>query len=132
MRAFLLPLFMLAALSLFSSDTASLAGTWKVSVRGDYYYYIFNSDSSMKIVHGADTTLAKYRVDTSSTNPRHLDVFILDRMSGEVLYASPSIFEWMSPDRIRLRMSSNMKDRPENFMPKGNLDTIILVRQKDK
>lgn len=133
MKFLLLTLIVLSAGLLPAQDGANrLEGTWKASVRGDYYYYRFGPDSSMQIIHGTDTTLCRFKQDTTAGRDgiHTMDVYFLDRMDGHVLYMSPSIFEWMSADRIRFRMSENMRDRPVSFLPKGNMDTLILVRQK--
>lgn len=132
MRLALILLFACFAAELKAEDTTTLAGNWKASPRGDVYYFMFAADSSMKIVHGADTTLARYTVtiDSSAEVPMQIDLHVLDRMSGELLYTNKGIFEVFAPGKMRLRWSENMSDRPKSFMPKGNPDTLILVRQK--
>lgn len=128
MKTTLLLILCTFALSSFASDTSSLNGIWKASQRGDYYYFHFEQDSLLKIVHGTDTSYLKYVVDTTQT-PHFIDMEILDPQSGEVLYQNLGLYEWMNPKRIRFRMSDNMKDRPRGFLPKGNLDTYIINRQ---
>ena len=115
-----------------ASDTSAMTGNWKASVRGNFYYFQFAVDSSMKIINGKDTTLARFSVELDSTSaiPLHIDLHVLDRQSGEVLYTNKGIFEWMGPDRMRLRWSENMRDRPLSFMPKGHPDVLLLIRQK--
>jgi hypothetical protein len=111
------------------ADSADISGKWKASVRGDYYHFVFGNDSSVMIIHGTDTTNGKYFIDSTKSNPFHLDVHVYDRVSGDFLHTIPSIFEFVGKDRIRLRMSSNLVDRPSGFMPKGNLETLLLIRQ---
>lgn len=129
---FLLFLALLAgsiSLSAATKDSSILSGIWKSSNKGDVYFYHFSPDSALKIVHGKDTALATYHLDTAA-KPMHLDMLMLDPYSKEVLYTSPGIFEWIGPGKIRIRMSANMQDRPLSFMPKGNLETYVLVRQQ--
>lgn len=112
---------------LASGDSSVLTGTWKSSNKGDIYFYQFGADSTLKIVHGKDTAYAWYNLDTAQM-PMHLDMKMLGH-AKEYLYTSPGIFEWIGPGRIRIRMSNNMVDRPLSFMPKGNLETYVLVKQ---
>jgi hypothetical protein len=113
----------------FASDSSFLSGTWKASQRGDHYLYIFDKDSNLTIIHGTDTSRAFYSIDTT-VNPLHINVRILDRNTSEVLYHSPGIFERIGSDKIRLRLSNNMKDRPSGFLPKGSPDVFLLIRQR--
>lgn len=110
-----------------AADSTVLSGLWKSSNKGDVYFYDFGKDSTLKIIHGKDTSLAYYSLDTA-VSPMHLNMKMLG-YAGEYLYTSPGIFEWIGTGRIRIRMSANMTDRPSGFMPKGNLETYVLVKQ---
>jgi len=103
-------------------------GNYKYSDHGDIYKYQFKGDSALLIIHGRDTTHTTYHVDTAS-NPMQLDIQFYDS-EGHAAYTSLCIFERVGRDNIRIRMSANLIDRPKGFLPKGNPDTILLVKEK--
>lgn len=111
-----------------SAQKNNLKGKYKLSMKGDMYYYNFTNDSMLSVIHGKDTSWAKYSVDTTQ-NPMHLDLRFLDDDKNE-LYLTKAIYEWVGTDKIRFRMSANMIDRPNSFLPKGNLETFLLVPDK--
>jgi uncharacterized protein (TIGR03067 family) len=97
-------------------------------MKGDYYTYIFSSDSLLSIIHDKDTALAKYTVDTTQS-PMHINMAMLDEVGLES-YTAPGIYEWVGTDKIRLRFSADMMTRPISFLPKGNEETVMLVKEK--
>lgn len=131
MRNVLFLLFCLSAYSAQANDTSSIVGKWRAAPKGDEFFFYFTSDSMMKIIHGTDTTNAKYNLYTDSTAEVMflIDIHVIDRMSGEVLYTNKGIYQWMGPNRMRLRWSESLKDRPRNFFPKGSPDILVLTKQ---
>ena len=90
--------------------------------------YIFSQDSLLSIIHGKDTAFAKYSVDTTQ-RPMHINMAMLDEV-GLASYTAPGIYEWVGTDKIRLRFSNDMMTRPVSFLPKGNEETVMLVKEK--
>jgi hypothetical protein len=111
-----------------SAQKPSLNGRYKLSIKGDYYTYIFSNDSMLSIIHGSDTAFAKFSVDTTQT-PMHINMAMLDEVGLES-YTAPGIYEWVGTDKIRLRFSNDLVARPISFLPKGNEETVMLVREK--
>ena len=35
----------------------------------------------------------------------------------------------MGPTKVRIRFGEDDKERPLSFMPKGNLETLVMVKQ---
>ena len=111
-----------------SAQKPSLNGRYKLSLKGDYYTYIFSKDSMLSIIHGKDTSFAKYSVDTTQ-GPMHINMAMLDEVGLES-YTAPGIYEWVGTDKIRLRFSADLIARPISFLPKGNEETVMLVKEK--
>ncbi len=111
-----------------SAQKPSLNGRYRLSMKGDYYTYIFSQDSLLSIMHGKDTIQSKYTVDTTQS-PMHINLIMLDEVGLE-LYTAPGIYEWVGTDKIRLRFSNDMIVRPTSFLPKGNEETVMLVPEK--
>ena len=111
-----------------SAQKPSLNGRFKLSDKGDYYTYIFSNDSMLSIIHGADTVKSIYRIDTTQS-PMHINMAMLDD-DGNELYTAPGIYEWVGTDKFRLRFSGDLVSRPMSFLPKGNEETKMLVREK--
>ncbi|HEY1047295.1 MAG TPA: hypothetical protein VGF79_12695 [Bacteroidia bacterium] len=102
------------------------SGLYRVTVKGDVYYYRFHHDSLLTITHGKDTSYVIYSTDTTQ-KPMHFNMKVMD-VQGNHLYTSPCIFEMFGPKRIRLKMSPNFRDRPTSFLPRGSQDMIFLVK----
>lgn len=111
-----------------SAQKSNLNGRFRLSDKGDIYTYIFSNDSMLSIIHGKDTVKAYYRVDTAQS-PMHINMALLDD-DGNELYTAPGIFEWVGTDKIRLRFSADLVSRPISFLPKGNEETKMLVKEK--
>ena len=111
-----------------SAQKPSLNGRYRLSLKGDYYTYIFSKDSMLSIIHGKDTSFAKYSVDTTQS-PMHINMAMLDEVGLES-YTAPGIYEWVGTDKIRLRFSADLIARPISFLPKGNEETVMLVKEK--
>ena len=126
LRQFLLLLFVLGAGQIASAQY--LKGNYKYSDHGDIYRYQFKGDSTLVIIHGKDTSTTTYSIDTAAA-PMQIDIQFYDS-EGNAAYKSLCIFEWVGRDNIRLRMSANLLDRPKGFLPKGNPETILLVKEK--
>ena len=126
-------LFLLSFLSFAffakAADSDTLKGAWKVSKRGDMFTYHFVNDSVLRIAHQADTVSYQYKIDTAAAWPRKIDIVQIDRMTGERLFSNKGIFEFMGPTKVRIRFGEDDKERPLNFMPKGNLETLVMVKQ---
>lgn len=126
MRNLLFLAFLLATAG--TAAAQGIQGNFRYSDHGDIYQYRFKGDSALVIIHKTDTVNATYSIDTSA-NPMHIDVQFYDS-EGHASYRAPGILEWVGKDKIRMRMSADMIKRPENFLPKGNKDTILLVKEK--
>lgn len=127
MKKLILFFVLFSALSLeIKADNRIDSGLYKVTLRGDVYYYKFHHDSLLTITHGNDTSYAIVKTDTTY-KPMHFDMKVMD-VQGNYLYTSPCIFEKMGQNKIRLKMSPNFRDRPTSFLPRGSLDMIILVK----
>lgn len=111
-----------------SSDAQGIQGNFRYSDHGDIYQYQFKGDSSVVIIHKTDTVSATYSTDTSK-GPMHIDLQFYDN-DGKPTYRTPGIFEWVGKDKIRMRMSADMLKRPVGFLPKGNKETILLIKEK--
>ncbi len=122
------------------AQTISLVGKWKASQKGDMVYLIFGEDSTFMLKHERDSLGGKsfmfgdglatsaFKVDTSF-KPIHIDMLIIQTASGAVINQMKGIFEVINPGKIRLRMSKDAGDRPNSFLPKGNEETLIFVKQ---
>jgi uncharacterized protein (TIGR03067 family) len=126
-------LFLLSFLSFAffakAAESDTLIGVWKVSKKGDMYSYHFVNDSVLKVAHQADTISYKYKIDTAAAWPKKIDIVQIDRMTGERLFTNRGLFEFMGPTKVRIRFGEDDKDRPQSFMPKGNLETFVMVKQ---
>lgn len=110
------------------AQSQTLNGNYRYSDKGDLYFYKFYNDSNLMIIHGVDTAHVTYHIDTTK-NPMQIDLQMYD-LEGKPSYVSPCIYEWVGKDKIRMRMSANMIDRPKSFLPKGNPETILLIRER--
>ncbi|MCC6817590.1 MAG: hypothetical protein IT245_01685, partial [Bacteroidia bacterium] len=108
----------------FTVNAQSINGRFKVSNKGDISIYNFTGDSSLAIIHGKDTVMATYAIDTA-LSPMSMDIQYYDS-EGKASVRQPCIYEWVGKDKIRLRISENLLDRPKGFMPKGNKETMLL------
>ena len=126
-------LFLLSFLSFAffakASESDTLKGVWKASKRGDMYTYHFLNDSVLRIVHQADTANYKYKLDTAASWPKKIDIVQIDRVTGDKLYTYKGLFEFMGPTKVRIRFGEGDQERPMGFMPKGNLETFVMVKQ---
>ena len=111
-----------------SAQKSNLDGRYRLSDKGDIYTYVFSNDSMLSIIHSKDTVKAYYRLDTAKS-PMHINMAILDE-DGNELYTAPGIYEWVGTDKIRLRFSADLLTRPIGFLPKGNEETKLLVKEK--
>jgi uncharacterized protein (TIGR03067 family) len=112
-----------------AAESDTLRGVWKVSKKGDMYSYHFVNDSVLKVAHQADTISYKYKIDTAVAWPKKIDIAQIDRITGESLFTNKGLFEFMGPTKVRIRFGEDDKDRPQSFMPKGNLETFVMVKQ---
>jgi uncharacterized protein (TIGR03067 family) len=122
------------------AQSTSFIGKWKASQKGEFIYLEFGKDSTFTFRHDNDSlggksftfgegeATSKFKVDTSST-PKQLDLVVLEVKSGKVINTMQGIFESMGPHKIRVRMSMDGSPRPSTFMPKGNDETLIFVKQ---
>ncbi len=123
------------------AQTPSFIGTWKGSEKGKYVYLTFYADSTFEMVDGKDTMSGKtlsgvfeepvttsFTVDTSA-RPMHLDLIIKTVKAGKPVNTMLGIFEYAGSNKIRLRFDTSYGLRPKNFLPKGNEDTMIFVKQ---
>lgn len=124
----ILVLILFVMLAGFTTQAQSLTGRYRLSDNGDIYIYVFSGDSTLTIFHGKDSMVLTYSVDTTQT-PYHLNFQKYDS-EGVPAQRAPGIYEWVGKDKIRIRFSNNMMVRPKGFMPKGNNETILLVREK--
>jgi len=112
-----------------AAESDTLNGVWKVSKKGDMYTYHFLNDSVLSIAHQTDTATYKYKIDTAAAWPKKIDIVQIDRVTGDRLYSYKGLFEFMGPTKVRIRFGEGDKDRPVSFMPKGNLETFVMVKQ---
>lgn len=126
MKKFAFLLFSIFSLVNAYSQSTIDSGTYRYSAKGDEYYYHFNGDSLLTVTHKGDTSQIIFYTDTSKT-PNHIDMKILDH-EGNYIYTSLGIFESAGRGRYRIRMSSDMINRPKTFMPYGNPEVVILVK----
>ena len=126
-------LFLLSFLSLAffakASDSDTLKGNWKVSKKGDMFMYHFVNDSVLNIANKADTTTYKYKIDTAAAWPKKIEMVQIDKVTGDKLYTYKGLFEFMGPGKVRIRFGEGDKERPLSFMPKGNPETFVMVKQ---
>src|SRR5690606_28130471 len=116
-------LFFIAAHVTGQSNIAN--GRYELNQKGDIYTYIFSNDSNLLIIHKTDTTFARFSIDTTA-NPKHINMKFYDKYDT-LLYVSVGIYEHFGRKNIRLKMSANLRDRPNSFFPKGSLDIVHLV-----
>ncbi len=126
-------LFLLSFLSFAyfakASDSDTLKGNWKVSKKGDMFMYHFVNDSVLNIANKADTMTYKYKLDTAAAWPKKIEMFQIDKVTGDKLYTYKGLFEFMGPGKVRIRFGEGDKERPLSFMPKGNPETFVMVKQ---
>lgn len=118
----------------------ALEGKWKASPKGDVIFLEFGKDSTFKFTHGTDSlggksffygageATSKFRADTSK-KPMQLDLIVIETASGSVLTKMEGIFEVIGPGKIRVRMVMDGSKRPVSFLPKGNEETVVFVKQ---
>jgi len=112
-----------------AAESDTLKGVWKVSKKGDMYTYHFVNDSVLRIAHQTDTVNYTYKIDTAAAWPKKIDIVQIDRMTGERLFSNKGLFEFMGPTKVRIRFGEEDKERPLSFMPKGNPETLVMVKQ---
>ena len=126
-------LFLLSFLSFAffakAADSDTLKGNWKVSKKGDMFMYHFVNDSVLNIVNKADTMTYKYKIDTAAAWPKKIEMVQIDKVTGDKLYTYKGLFEFMGPGKVRIRFGEGDKERPLSFMPKGNPETFVMVKQ---
>ena len=124
--------FMCLAVFAKAAESDTLKGYWKVSKRGDMYLNHFVNDSVLNlvnIVNNADTMTYKYKIDTAAAWPKKIEMVQIDKVTGDKLYNYKGLFEFMGPGKVRIRFGEGDKERPLSFMPKGNLETFVMVKQ---
>ena len=112
-----------------ASDSDTLKGNWKVSKKGDMFMYHFVNDSVLNIANKADTMTYKYKIDTAAAWPKKIEMVQIDKVTGDKLYTYKGLFEFMGPGKVRIRFGEGDKERPLSFMPKGNPETFVMVKQ---
>jgi len=125
----LLALFCFLSISLKAKSADTLTGTWKSNVRGVQWMYHFSKDSVLQIQKGKDTLLSVYKLDTSNTWPKSIDVKVLDSKTKQYLFIQRGLIEFMGPGRIRWRLGAMDQPRPSSFLPRGNEETQVLTKQ---
>jgi len=123
------------------AQPASLIGKWKATQKNELVYMVFGEDSTFKMIHDEDTMGGKrfifgeseatsaFKVDTSA-RPRQIDLIVTEKSSGTVIYRMKGVYEMIGPDKVRIRMNKdNGGERPKSFLPKGNEETLVFVRQ---
>jgi uncharacterized protein (TIGR03067 family) len=124
-----------------AQKTQAFIGKWKASPKGNVIYLEFGADSTFVFTRGKDTLGGKsfqfgegeasssFKIDTSA-RPMALDLVVKQKSSGSVISTMEGIFEFIGPGKMRVRMSMDGSPRPKTFMPKGNEETVIFVKQK--
>lgn len=119
----------------------NFVGKWKASQRGTSYFLEINKDSTFLLIKEKDTlignpmvyqdslTVSKIQIDTTVI-PHQIDLLVLSNDKNEkiTVFSYLGIYESLSADRIRIRFNFGQTDRPVGFFPKGNLETLIFVR----
>lgn len=123
--------FLLTGLLLLTSLQAQqkkLSGKWKATTRTETYWLIFTNDTTVTSVRGKDSTTGHFTLDTTQA-PMHVDIETRAADNSAGLHMR-GIAEFMGPNRIRVRFSvTDPESRPKTFMPKGNPETMIFVKQ---
>lgn len=114
----------------------SIVGTWTgIDDRGVSGSFVFNADGSADILKGgvslkkdvpADEGGITYRFDAAVT-PHAIDITVT--MKGRKPSTLPGIVEFISADKIRLRMSPAKPVRPADFSGPPS-EVIVLAREK--
>ncbi len=117
-----------------------LIGVWKASPKGNTVYLTFGKDSTFKLKYATDSlggksftfgegeATSKFTVDTTF-KPMYIDMMVIQTANGAVINTMQGVFEVIGPDKIRLRMALPGAERPKGFLPKGNEETLVFVRQ---
>ena len=112
-----------------AKNTDTLSGVWKANIKGVQWVYHFSKDSCLSIAQGKDTLMAFYLLDTAQAWPRHIDVKVLDRNTKQVIFIQRGLYEFFGPGRVRWRIGAEDKPRPSSFLPRGNEETLALIKQ---
>ena len=130
MRALLLMAFLFALMFKLEAKTAdTLTGVWKANIKGVQSVYQFSKDSCLSIAQGKDTLMAVYTLDTAQAWPRSIDVKVLDRNTKQVIFIQRGLYEYFGPGKLRFRLGAEDKPRPSSFLPRGNEETLALIKQ---
>lgn len=103
-------------------------GKWKASTKTETFWLIFKNDTTATLVRGKDSTTGRFTLDTTQS-PMHVDIQTKAE-DGSMGLRLRGIMEHVGPSKIRVRF--NLADpelRPKNFMPKGNAETLVFVKQ---
>lgn len=124
-------LFLFAGLLLLGglqAQHSKLSGKWKATTRTASYWLIFVNDTTATLVRGKDSTTGRFTLDTAQS-PVHVDIVTKAADNSTGLHMR-GIAELMSPTRMRVRFSlTDPESRPKNFMPKGNPETLVFIKQ---
>jgi hypothetical protein len=111
-----------------------IIGSWeRINHDGDPSTMIFHENGTAEMLLG-DVVLDRllggkpivWRMDTAQ-NPIHLD-FVLNRPgSPETI---PMLVRFITPEKIQLQISRDMKTRPSAFFPETSRDSIVLVKKR--
>lgn len=134
-------LFLLLTFGLVQSIySQKILEKWKASQKGTYFYLNFYNDSSFVLIKNKDTlvgnqmvfnnekTITKINIDTLS-KPHKIDLQVYDASMSTVVFQYLGIFELIGNQKMRVRFDFGEGKRPENFMPHGNPETLVFVKQ---
>ena len=103
-------------------------GKWKASTKAATYWLIFKNDTTVTFVRGKDSITGRFTLDTTKT-PMHVDIHTKAE-DGSAGLTMRGIAEFMGPNKVRIRFSLlDPEARPKNFMPRGNNETLVFVKQ---
>jgi hypothetical protein len=134
--------FIFLMVSFFSPDSFcqnSHIGFWKGVENGEIGYvkitengfalFIIGSDSmggEKFTVNGVDAKMT-YRFDYN-TKPIQVDFIVVRLDDNQEVGRLLGIVEFIGDTKIKIRFSFDNPERPIDFMPEGNSDTIILEK----
>ena len=115
-------------------------GSWKGTDKGMVGFISFNLQGYAVMVIEKDTIGGEefianglkgkmtYLIDYN-TNPKNIDI-ILTKIATKEEYRLLGIIDFTGDSEMKIRLNFNSSERPKDFLPEGNDETIILEKVK--
>jgi hypothetical protein len=127
-------------LNFYNSFSQKTIEKWLATKTNDKYTLFVFEDSSCMLIKNNDTLISnnyvfdespsksKISIDTTVV-PHKIDLMMYSEKLSFTFLTYKGIFEKLSVDKMRVRLNFGLGDRPDSFLPNGNKQTMIFVKE---